>query len=183
MPFTFKELDLPGVVLVQPKVFSDERGSFAEVYKLSAFAARGIGGPFVQFNQSVSRRNVLRGLHYQLPPAAQGKLVRVEEGGIYDAAVDIRAGSESFGQWVSAELSAARGDMLYIPPGFAHGFCVLSGRARVFYYATAEYAPSLERGIAWNDPDLAINWPVGRPVLSDRDRRYPPLKRADIVGL
>lgn len=180
MPFAFKKLDIPEVVSVQPEVFTDERGSFAEVFKASEFAKHGITKLFVQFNHSVSKQNVLRGLHYQLEPAGQGKLVRVVVGSIFDVVVDIRTGSKYFGRWVSADLSAEKGNMLYVPKGFAHGFCVLSEVAHVLYYATAEYAPDKERGIVWNDLDLAIDWPTDSPILSDKDKEYPALKEADL---
>lgn len=181
MSFSFKRLGIPEVIFARPQVFVDDRGSFAEVYKMSEFIKHGIDKPLVQFNISVSKRGVLRGLHYQLPPAAQGKLIRVVAGRIFDVAVDIRRGSGSFGRWVSATLAAEEGSMLYAPEGFAHGFCVLSERASVQYFATAEYAPERERGIVWNDPDLAIDWPVKEPVLSEKDRGYPSLKEAEVI--
>lgn len=180
MPFSFKKLAIPDVVVVQPKVFADERGSFAEIYRASEFKKRGVVKPFVQFNHSVSQQNVLRGLHYQLDPAMQGKLVRVVVGSIFDVVVDIRAKSKHFGRWVSANLSAEKGNMLYAPEGFAHGFCVLSPVAEVLYYATTEYAPELERGIVWNDPELAIDWPTDSPILSDKDKEYPAFKEAGL---
>ncbi|MFH1354133.1 MAG: dTDP-4-dehydrorhamnose 3,5-epimerase [bacterium] len=180
MPFIFKKLAIPDVTVVQPRVFGDERGSFVEIYKASEFARHGIDKPFVQFNLSVSKRNVLRGLHYQLGPAAQGKLVRIAVGSIYDVVVDIRSDSSTFGQWVSEVLSAEQGNMLYAPEGFAHGFCVLSEAAHVQYCATAEYTPDKERGIVWNDSDLAIDWPVIEPVLSDKDKEYPVFKKAEL---
>lgn len=182
MPLMFESLKIPDVKVVRPKVLADERGSFAEIYKASEFRRGGIAKNFVQCNYSVSKQNVLRGLHYQLAPAVQGKLVRVLVGSIFDVAVDIRRGSGYFGRWIGVNLSADEGAMLYAPEGFAHGFCVLSDKAEVLYYTTAEYAPELERGIVWNDPDLAIDWPIEEPVLSDKDRRYPAFKDAEVFS-
>jgi dTDP-4-dehydrorhamnose 3,5-epimerase len=179
MPFSFQKLSIPDVVLVRPEIFQDDRGRFAEDFKLSAFREQGIGATFVQHNHSVSRRNVLRGLHYQLEPAAQGKLIRVISGEIYDVAVDLRQRSDHFGRWVGRTLSANTDPMMYIPAGFAHGFCVIGDEAEVIYYCTAEYAPELERGIVWNDSDLAIDWPVDEPILSDKDKGYPGFKQAE----
>jgi dTDP-4-dehydrorhamnose 3,5-epimerase len=178
MRFVFQRLEIPDVVLVTAGVFADHRGTFVEQYRQSAFAAAGIPDAFVQDNLSSSRQGVLRGLHYQKPPRAQGKLVAVLRGEIFDVAVDIRRGSPTYGRWVGVVLSAATRTMLYIPPGFAHGFCVLSPEADVFYKVTAEYAPDLDRGIVWNDPDLAIAWPVAEPVLSARDAALPRLCQA-----
>lgn len=179
MSFMFERLAIPDMVLIEPAVQQDERGWFAEVYKLSAFAGAGIPTPFVQDNHSVSGRGVLRGLHYQRPPKAQGKLVRIVAGEVYDVAVDIRRRSPTFGRWVAVRLSADNRRMLYVPPGFAHGFCVLSDTAEVFYKTTVEYSPEDEHGIIWNDPDLAIAWPLDRPRLSPRDARLPRLKETE----
>jgi dTDP-4-dehydrorhamnose 3,5-epimerase len=186
MPFVFESLAIPGVTLVKPRVFDDPRGFFLETYKRSAFAAAGIpvdvtGIPvdFVQVNHSHSAANVLRGLHYQKHPAAQGKLVTAMRGTVFDVAVDIRQGSPTYGAWLGEVLSEENHHLLYIPPGFAHGFCVLSDRADVIYRVTAEYAPNLDRGILWNDPDLAIEWPIADPVLSEKDADQPPLRDAD----
>lgn len=179
MPFTFRRLGLPEVILVEPKVFRDERGFFLEAYKYSEFSAFGIKAPFVQDNHSRSCKGVLRGLHYQNPPKAQGKLVRVIVGEIFDVAVDIRKGSPTYGRWVGVRLSAEGKEMVYIPPGFAHGFCVLSDIAEVIYKVTEEYAPECEAGIIWNDPQIGIRWPVEDPVLSPRDARWPPLREAE----
>ncbi len=178
MPFEFLRLDIPDVVLIKPKVFSDERGFFMETYKYSEFASFGISERFVQDNHSLSSKGVIRGLHYQNPPEAQGKLVRVVVGEIFDVAVDIRVGSPTYGMWVSEILSSKNKKMLYIPPGFAHGFCVLSDAAEVVYKVTAEYAPECEAGIIWNDADIGIEWPVANPVLSDKDKTWPALKDA-----
>ena len=163
---------IPDVLVIEPKVFGDARGFFLESWNERAFAAAGIGARFVQDNHSRSGRNVLRGLHYQLRQA-QGKLVRVVAGEIYDVAVDIRRGSPTFGRWVGVTLSGQNFRQLYIPPGFAHGFCVLSEEVDVEYKCTEFYDASDEVGIAWDDPELAIEWPVAADdvVLSDKDQR------------
>ncbi|MDR5684527.1 MAG: dTDP-4-dehydrorhamnose 3,5-epimerase [Armatimonadota bacterium] len=180
MPFEFTRLEIPNVVLVRAKAFFDPRGFFMEGYRRSEFLANGISATFVQDNFSHSvRRGVLRGLHYQKDPKAQGKLVMVLRGEIYDVAVDIRQGSPTYGRWVAVTLSSSAHTMLYVPPGFAHGFCVLSDSADVLYKCTEEYAPELDRGIRWDDPDLAIPWPVEEPILSEKDRAWPGLREAD----
>ncbi len=163
---------LPEVLIIEPKVFGDERGFFFESFNQRAFdEATGLSLPFVQDNHSKSAKNVLRGLHYQLPPQAQGKLVRVVAGEVFDVAVDIRRDSPNFGQWTSAVLSAENRRQLWIPPGFAHGFLVLSDSAEFLYKTTDYYAPALERCIRWDDPALAINWPLSAaPVLSAKDQ-------------
>lgn len=163
------------VLIITPRVFRDARGFFLESYNRETFRANGIDAAFVQDNHSQSVRGTLRGLHFQLPPFAQVKLVRCVRGTIWDVAVDIRAGSPTFGRWAGAELSAENFRQLYIPAGFAHGFCVLTDEAEVLYKTTAVYSHAHERGIAWDDPDLAIAWPVARPLLSDRDRRAASL--------
>ena len=150
-----------------------------ETYKRSEFATHGISESFVQCNQSRSACGTLRGLHYQKNPCSQGKLVRALAGEIYDVVVDARQGSPSYGKWVAEVLTAENKKMLYVPPGFAHGFCVTSAEADISYMTTEEYAPALEAGIIWNDPELAIEWPVARPELSPRDQAWPPLKHAD----
>ena len=183
MPFTFEKLEIPEVILVKPKVFSDERGFFLESYKKSDFWENGIKEEFMQDNHSKSVKGVLRGLHYQLPPKAQGKLVRCIRGKIFDVAVDIRKNSPTFKKWVAVELSEENKYMLYIPPGFAHGFLTLSEEAEVLYKTTNEYAPELDRGIIWNDPEININWPieiVKEPILSNKDKNLPFLKDAEI---
>ncbi len=179
MPFQFRRLAIPDVILIEAPNLRDERGFFRETYKFSEFAANGIGVPFVQDNHSRSRRAVLRGLHYQKNPRAQGKLVRVVHGEIFDVAVDIRKRSPTFCKWIGITLSADENQMLYIPPGFAHGLCVLSDEADVIYKVTAEYAPELDRGIIWNDPDLAIEWPLPHPILSPKDLGLPRLRDSD----
>ena len=158
---------LPEVILIEPALWRDERGFFLESYKAEAWQEAGIP-EFIQDNHSSSGRGVLRGLHAQLRQA-QGKLVRVIEGEIYDVAVDIRPGSPGYGKWVSAHLSAENFRQLYIPPGFAHGFCVLGEKAQVLYKVTGPYDPADEITIAWNDPQLAIDWPLSDPVLSEKD--------------
>lgn len=175
-------LAIPEVVLLEPKVFGDERGFFYESFNLDAFEdATGLRPNFVQDNHSMSGRYVLRGLHYQLAPLAQGKLVRVVRGEVFDVAVDIRRSSPTFGQWVGARLSADNKCQLWIPPGFAHGFVVLSEQAEFLYKTTAFYAPALERCITWNDVQIGIQWPIdGEPVLSAKDQGAPPLSNADL---
>jgi dTDP-4-dehydrorhamnose 3,5-epimerase len=179
MPFKFQPLAIPEVVLIEARAFSDARGRFAETYKLSEFAANGLADVFVQDNHSHSVRGVLRGLHFQNRPRAQAKLVMALSGEVFDVAVDIRRGSPTYGHWVSATLSAENGRMLYIPAGFAHGFCVLSDCADLVYKCTAEYAPELDRGILWQDPALAIAWPISGPLLSAKDAALPPLAESD----
>ena len=166
--------DLPGVLLIEPDVHRDARGFFLETYHADKYRAAGIAGPFVQDNHSRSVRGTLRGLHLQRT-SLQGKLVRVIEGEIYDVAVDVRRGSPTFGRWVGEILSADNFRQWYIPPGFAHGFCVLSDVAQVEYKCTAFYVAPDEIRIAWNDPELKIDWPIADPLLSDRDRRHPSL--------
>lgn len=180
MPFEFQPLEIPDVILITARQFPDDRGFFMETYKASEFEANGITRTFVQDNYSRSTYGVLRGLHYQKDPDAQGKLVSVIKGKIYDVAVDIRQGSPTFGQWVGVTLSDERPESLWVPEGFAHGFCVLSDTVDFTYKCSSgEYAPETYRGIAWNDPDLGIPWPIKEPNLSDRDKKLPPLKEAD----
>ncbi|MCQ6254061.1 dTDP-4-dehydrorhamnose 3,5-epimerase [Methanocaldococcus sp.] len=180
MPFKFRRLEIPEVILIEPIVFEDERGFFMETYKYSEFSKFGIKEIFVQDNHSKSKKGVLRGLHYQKNPNAQGKLVRCIRGEIFDVAVDIRKGSPTFGKWVGVILSEENKKMLYIPKGFAHGFCVLSEEAEVIYKCTAEYSPEDDRGIIWNDKDIGIDWPIKNPILSEKDKKHPPLREADI---
>ena len=173
------ETSLPGVLLIEPKVFGDARGFFLESWNRQTFADRGLDIDFVQDNHSRSSRGVLRGLHYQLDDP-QGKLVRVTQGRVFDVAVDMRRSSPHFGQWVGHELSADNHHMLWIPPGFAHGFLVLSESADFLYKTTVFYAPQWDRGVRWDDPEIAIEWPLeGSPVLSDKDRILPLLKDAE----
>jgi dTDP-4-dehydrorhamnose 3,5-epimerase len=179
MPFRFEKLEIPDLVLIEPRLVSDNRGFFMETYKHSEYAAQGVKDVFVQENHSRSSRRTLRGLHYQKDPRAQGKLVRVIIGEIFDVALDIRKGSATYGKWVGVTLSEKNNTMLYVPPGFAHGFCVLSEEAEVIYKVTKEYAPEYEAGILWNDSSLKIEWPLNDPILSERDRAWPGLQGAD----
>ena len=182
MPFAFEKLKIPGLVLIRPRVFDDPRGYFLETYKHSDFAANGIDQVFVQDNLSSSVKNVLRGLHYQLPPSAQGKLVSVARGKAWDVAVDIRRNSPHYMQWEGVELSEENRLMFYIPPGFAHGFVALSEEVNFSYKCTSEYNRESERGIRWDDPRLNIRWPIDTPVVSDRDRELPYLKDTEIFS-
>ena len=166
--------ELPEVLIVEPEVFEDERGFFLETYHARKYAEAGIPVVFVQDNHSCSRRYTLRGLHAQ-GRHPQGKLVRVAQGEIFDVAVDIRPHSATFGRWVGMRLSAQSFRQAYIPPGFAHGFCVLSESAEVVYKCTEFHDPSDEIGIVWNDPEIGIAWPVVEPILSDKDRHAPRL--------
>ena len=177
----FTPLEIQEVVLIIPKVFEDERGFFLESYREERFAEAGISARFVQDNHSASSQGVLRGLHYQIKQA-QGKLVRVIAGEIYDAVVDLRRSSSTFGHWVGATLSAQNKNQLWVPPGFAHGFYVLSARAEILYKASDYYAPQWERTLLWNDPALNIPWPLvdGKPpILSSKDAVGLPLSQAE----
>lgn len=171
----FTTTSIAGVIIVDPEVYRDERGLFLESYHAEKYRAGGIPAVFVQDNQSLSRGNTLRGLHGQ-EKHPQGKLLRVIEGEIFDVAVDLRPGSPTFGKHEAAMLSAENFRQFYIPPGFAHGFCVLSGRAQIEYKCTDFYRPGDEFAIRWNDPDLAIPWPVSEPVLSGRDAAAQSLR-------
>lgn len=174
------ETSQPGVVILEPRVFADERGFFLESYNQQAMAEVGITESFVQDNHSCSARNVLRGLHYQVK-RPQGKLVRVVEGEILDVVVDMRRNSLTFGRWVAVRLSGENKQMLWIPAGFAHGFRVLSEKAHVLYKATDFYAPEGERTLAWNDPDLQINWELSEsPVVSAKDQRGVAFRDAEV---
>ena len=179
MPFEFTPLAIPGLLLITPKIFGDARGFFLELYKHSEFVRGGIREHLVQDNYSRSVKGVLRGLHYQKTPKAQGKLVVCLKGNIFDVAVDIRRGSPHYGAWAHAELSEENRHMLYVPPGFAHGFQVLSDSAEVLYKCTDEYSPGDDRGILWSDPDINIAWPLPDPVLSGKDKLLPLLRDAD----
>ena len=178
MPFTFQPCPIPGLVEIQPKVFGDSRGYFFEAWSERDYAAAGINLPFVQDNQSQSTRGVLRGLHFQRQ-YPQGKLVRVIEGEVFDAAVDIRPGSPTRGNWHAVVLSGAKQNQFYIPPGFAHGFLVLSETAVFTYKCTDFYHPEDEGGIMWNDPAIGIKWPdLGVAyILSEKDRNLPGFDR------
>jgi dTDP-4-dehydrorhamnose 3,5-epimerase len=171
----FLPTDIPGVLLIEPEVFRDSRGFFLETYHQRKYAAAGVAGTFVQDNHSRSVRGTLRGLHAQLH-RPQGKLVRAVDGEMFDVAVDIRRGSPTFGKSVGVVLSGENLRQLYIPPGFAHGFCVLSPTVHVEYKCTDFYDPADEISIVWNDPDLAILWPVAEPIVSAKDQKAPRLK-------
>lgn len=186
MPFEFERSPLSGVIHIRPMRFADERGWFSESYKHSDFVDVGIPEYFVQDNQSVSARSTLRGLHYQLPPYGQGKLVQVVAGRAWDVAVDIRRSSPAFGTHFGVELSAEQGNMLWIPPGFAHGFLALDDDTRLMYKCTAEYSSASERAIRWDDPELGIPWPAVGPdgayLLSGKDAAAPGLADAEVFS-
>ena len=179
MPFTFTRLRIPEIILVTPTYFADERGAFVETYKYSEFLRGGITEQFVQDNQSLSKRNVIRGLHFQKQPQAQGKLVRCLKGKIFDVAVDLRKSSPTYATWVGFELSSENSAMLYIPPAFAHGFVALSEDAVVSYKCTKEYSKELDTGICWNDPTINIRWPGEDFIVSRKDRHLPLLNDSD----
>lgn len=172
------ETGLPGVLLIEPEVFHDDRGFFLEIHHAERFAGAGIAGPFVQDNLSFSRHRVLRGLHFQTPNA-QAKLIYVLHGEVYDVAVDVRAGSPNFGRWTAARLSADNKYQLYIPEGFAHGFCVTSETALLAYKCTDLYNPRADASVLWSDSDIGIDWPVDDPVLSAKDAAAPRLRDMD----
>ncbi|MEA3494333.1 MAG: dTDP-4-dehydrorhamnose 3,5-epimerase [Candidatus Margulisiibacteriota bacterium] len=181
--FKFSKTKIESVLVVEPQVFADDRGFFFECYKTSDFAVVGIKGSFSQVNHSRSTKGVLRGLHYQSDPMAQGKLVKVVAGEVFDVAVDLRKSSPTFGRWVGEDLSADNKKMLYIPEGFAHGFCVTSDIAEVVYFVIGgEYSPEHDRGIIWNDPDVGIKWPLKEISVSKKDKVHPCLKDAEIFS-
>ena len=178
----FVRTTIPEVIVLQPKIFGDERGFFMETFRADDFAAASIAGPFVQDNHSGSQQGILRGLHYQVRQT-QGKIVRAVFGEIFDVAVDLRRSSPTFGRWEGVRLSAKNKKQLWIPPGFAHGFYVLSELAEVIYKATDYYAPAWERSLLWNDPALGIEWPLVNgqpPVLSEKDSRGKLLSEAEL---
>jgi len=168
------ETEIPGVLIIEPDVYRDERGFFLETFRDSRYAEVGVAGPFVQDNHSKSCRNTLRGLHAQCEHS-QGKLVWVTNGEVFDVAVDIRKGSPTFGKWVGSTLSADTFRQMYIPPGFAHGFCVMSETAQFVYKCTDYYCKEDEITVLWNDPDIGIEWPLSDPILSEKDRTAPRL--------
>ena len=175
----FTPLAIPEVILMEPRVFGDARGFFLESWNRRSFAEHGLNLDFVQDNHSRSGHGVLRGLHYQIQQP-QGKLVRVVNGEVFDVAVDLRRSSPTFGQWVGATLSAENHRLLWVPPGFAHGFCVLSEHADFLYKATDYYAAAHERTVLWNDPDIAVRWPLqGEPLLAPKDAAGSPLVEAE----
>ena len=178
----FHTTELEGVLLIEPEVYSDLRGYFLEIYNQKAFAEAGITEPFVQDNESHSRKGVLRGMHFQLENA-QGKLIRVLQGEIFDVAVDIRPASKSFGRWVGVRLSGAERKMMWIPKGFAHGFYTLSETANVAYKVTNFYDPGMERTLLWNDKDAGVRWPFeGEPILSVKDKAGLSLKELNQIS-
>jgi dTDP-4-dehydrorhamnose 3,5-epimerase len=170
---------LSGIIIIEPQLFQDDRGFFMEMYHREKFQKAGIKDRFVQDNRSLSRRGTIRGLHYQLG-RPQGKLIWALSGEVFDVAVDIRKGSPTFGKWFGITLSGENKKGLYIPPDFAHGFCVLSEQAEFFYKCTDFYSPEHERCIRWNDPDLAIDWPINDPVISEKDAVAPLFKDAEL---
>jgi dTDP-4-dehydrorhamnose 3,5-epimerase len=175
---------IPGLLIIEPKVFGDERGFFFESYNQKSFCqAIGQNVEFVQDNHSKSARNVLRGLHYQMPPKAQGKLLRVVQGEVFDVAVDLRKNSKTFGQWAGLILSAENKKQLWIPPGFAHGFLTLTDSAEFLYKTTDYYSPQHERCIAWDDPEIGIVWPLSdeKPLLSNKDKNGMALQAAGTI--
>ena len=178
----FLSTEIKEVIIIEPNVFQDDRGFFMETFRANLLADNGINYQFLQDNHSGSKKNILRGLHYQIRHP-QGKLVRAIRGEIFDVAVDLRRSSVTFGQWVGVTLSEANKKMLWIPPGFAHGYYVLSDWAEIVYKATDYYAPESDRSIVWNDPDIAINWPIPsctEPLLSEKDRLGKRLKEAEV---
>jgi dTDP-4-dehydrorhamnose 3,5-epimerase len=177
MPLIFTPAALPGVMIIEAKVFADERGYLMETYKRSEFAAAGVRAQFVQENHSRSLYGTLRGLHLQREPKAQAKLVRVTEGTVFEVVADVQRESPTFGQWIGITLSAENRRSLFVPAGYAHGFCVTSAEAEVVYKMTEEYAPELEWGVRWDDPVLGITWPISSPRLSARDSQWPALNQ------
>lgn len=178
----FTRLEIPDVILVEPDVFGDTRGFFQETFHAAKYAAAGIAGPFIQDNFSFSRRGVLRGLHFQLRNP-QGKLVFVARGEVFDVAVDARRSSPTFGRWVGRLLNDRNHHQMWVPPGFAHGFCVLSEEVEFLYKCTQLYDPTDDRGIAWNDPDIGVAWPITEPSLSAKDIKLPRLRDLPPEGL
>ncbi len=179
MPFEFKDTPLEELKLIQPRVFTDERGFFIETYKKSEFISAGIPEEFTQDNHSFSSKGVLRGIHFQTEPHAQGKLIRIIKGAVWDVAVDLRRGSLTFGKWFGLELNEENHTMLYIPPGFGHGFLTLKDNTHFLYKCTTEYEPASDGGVRWDDPDLAIEWPFDpgqKPLVSEKDAVLPYLK-------
>ena len=178
MGFIFKKLSLPDVILIEPKVHYDYRGYFFEEFKKSEYISNGVSDSFIQENISHSKRGVIRGMHYQKNPKAQSKLVSVINGEIFDVALDIRKNSPTFGKWVGEILSNNNHRSIFIPEGFAHGFCVISEEADVIYKVNKEYSPNDERGIIWNDPSINISWPTQSPIISKKDEELPLFKKS-----
>lgn len=178
----FQELSIKGLLLIKPQVFEDGRGFFLERFSRKAFEENQIDVDFVQDNHSHSVKHVLRGLHFQKPPFAQGKLVWVTRGEVFDVAIDLRKGSPTFGKWEAVILSEENKQLFWIPKGFAHGFTVLSERADLLYKVSDYYSSEHECGVIWNDPDIGIDWPVDNPILSNKDRRLPRLRELEHVS-
>ncbi|MDA4122210.1 MAG: dTDP-4-dehydrorhamnose 3,5-epimerase [Thaumarchaeota archaeon] len=178
--FESRRLKIPDIILIKRNGHRDKRGYTTRIYDRSEYKSAGIGEEFVEDLLSYSVRNVLRGLHYQEPPKAQSKLVAVLQGKIFDVAVDIRKRSKNYGQWAGVTLSSENQTLIYIPKGFAHGYCVLSRGATIMYKLSEEYDPSLDRGIAWNDPRIGIKWPVDSPIISQKDASWPPLRDSGV---
>ncbi|MDD3237533.1 MAG: dTDP-4-dehydrorhamnose 3,5-epimerase [Candidatus Gastranaerophilales bacterium] len=177
MPFNFKKLKIEDIVLIEPKVFGDNRGFFMETYKKSDFVENGIKDAFNQDNHSKSTKGVLRGLHYQKGAFSQSKIIRCVKGAILDVAVDLRKDSKTFTKWVAEELSEENKNMLYIPQGFAHGFVALTEEVEILYKASGEYSPENDRGVRWNDPDINVKWGIEfEPLISEKDSKQPYLK-------
>lgn len=172
----FVKTNLDGVIVIEPKVFGDDRGYFMETYRKDTFFQNGIDVEFVQDNFSYSKKGILRGIHLQTEPFAQDKLVRVAEGEVFDVAVDLRKGSKTFGKWFGEFLSEDNKKMMFIPKGFGHGFCVISDYAKFEYKCSNLYSPQHERSVVWNDSELAIDWPIKEPILSEKDSNAPSLK-------
>lgn len=169
----FIKKNIQEVIVIEPKVFGDQRGYFLETYRKDIFLKNGIDVEFVQDNFSYSKKGILRGIHFQQEPFAQDKLVRVAEGEVFDVAVDLRRGSKTFGKWVGEFLSESNKKMMFVPKGFGHGFCVISDFAKFEYKCSTFYSPQHERSIAWNDPKINIEWPISNPILSDKDKDAP----------
>jgi dTDP-4-dehydrorhamnose 3,5-epimerase len=180
MPFTFKTTQINGLTIIQPRVYGDKRGFFMETYKKDEFMVNGIEYDFVQDNHSYSGKHILRGLHFQKEPFAQGKLVQVITGSVWDVAVDLRKDSPTFMQWYGIELNDRNNTMFFIPPGFAHGFVTLSDNVHFTYKCTNYYSPEHDAGIIWNDPDLGIEWPVKDVQVSEKDAKLPFLKDIEL---
>jgi len=180
--FKFTNAPIPGIIIIEPKVFSDDRGFFMEFFNRDAFSEPGFKEPLLQLNHSRSKKGVVRGLHYQIHPFPMGKLVKCVSGRIFDVGVDIRKGSPHFGKWYGEILSGENHKMLYLPPGFAHGFLSLEDNTEVIYACTGAYSAENERAILWNDPAIGIKWPieqVGKVIVSERDQKHPGLKNAE----
>ena len=180
MQFIFKPTKLPEVMQIKPTVVPDNRGSFTKIFNTEEFLINGINQTFVEDSVSVSKKNVLRGFHYQLAPHVEGKLVIVLKGKAFDVVVDIRRGAPNFGRWVSAILYGKNCDMLWVPPGFAHGFISMQNNTHVMYKMSAHYFSDKQRGIIWNDSKLGIKWPITTPILSKRDSEFPTLDKAEL---